>query len=372
MSAVLAQASHGEARLRVVMAGPLPPGTGGMTTVIDDLSRSRLAQDVDLLLFDTKKSTPEGRSALQAVAARLRLWRDWWLALRGPRTVAHVHTCSGLSFFLDGALVATARLQGVPVVLHIHGGRFDRFLDELHAPLAAVARWIARRASRVVVLSEEWRDRLASRLPGARVAIVRNGVIVAAADATVTSRDASRVVVLFLGALTRKKGVFELVEALPGLPSSVHCLLVGPEKDAGIREALREKAVALGVEDRITLPGPVTGPAKAAVLAQADVFVLPSHIEGLPVSMLEAMAAGLPVVVTPVGAVPSIVRSGENGLVVPVGDVARLRAALAALAENEDLRAKLGGAGRALVEVNYSVDRAAGELLHIYDEVAAS
>ena len=62
MSAVLAQARQGERRLRVVMAGPLPPGTGGMTTVIDDLSHSRLAQDVDLLLFDTKKTTPEDRT----------------------------------------------------------------------------------------------------------------------------------------------------------------------------------------------------------------------------------------------------------------------------------------------------------------------
>ncbi len=371
MSAVLARAQLGEGRLRVVMAGPLPPGVGGMTTVIDDLSHSRLAQEVDLLLIDTKKATPEGRSLWQAGIARIRLWRDWWLALGGTRTIAHIHTCSGLSFFLDGALVVIARLRGVPVVIHVHGGRFDQFLDGLAMPLALFARLVARSATRVVVLSEEWRDRLASRLPGSHLRIVRNGVPIAERKHEDAIAVAGRVTVLYLGTLTRKKGVVELLEALAGLPDHVHCMLVGPEKDPGILKELRAQAAEKGLAERLEMPGAVAGPGKAKLFEQADIFVLPSHLEGLPVSMLEAMAAGLPVVATPVGAVPSIIQAGKNGLLVPVGDVPRLRAALLSLVEDPQLRAQLGAAGRQLVEARYSVDRVAGELLDIYREVAA-
>ncbi|HZR04065.1 MAG TPA: hypothetical protein VFA81_12945, partial [Burkholderiales bacterium] len=113
------------ARLRVVMAGPLPPAIGGMVTVIDDLSKSQLAKDVELVLFDTKKTTPAGRSLLHAVHSRLRLWARWWAALRGETSVAHIHTCSGLTYFLDGSLLFIAGIRGVPALLHIHGGLFE-------------------------------------------------------------------------------------------------------------------------------------------------------------------------------------------------------------------------------------------------------
>jgi len=99
------------------MAGPLPPLVGGMSTVIEDLSRSSLAREVDLVLFDTRKPTREGRRLVEALGARLRLWRAWWASLGGTgradrrRTIAHIHTCSGLSFFLDAAYLLLAGLR---------------------------------------------------------------------------------------------------------------------------------------------------------------------------------------------------------------------------------------------------------------------
>ena len=206
------------------MAGPLPPLVGGMSTVIEDLSRSSLAREVDLVLFDTRKPTREGRHLVEALGARLRLWRAWWASLGGTgranrrRTIAHIHTCSGLSFFLHTAYLLLARLRQVPVVLHVHGAGFDAFLAGRGPVPGALVRWAARRAARVVLLCEEWWCRLAPRLPGARLAVIENGIAALPAFAGTAAGADGTIRVRFLGNLGRRKGVSELLQAVAALP----------------------------------------------------------------------------------------------------------------------------------------------------------
>jgi glycosyltransferase involved in cell wall biosynthesis len=354
------------------MAGPLPPLVGGMSTVIDDLSRSSLAREVDLVLFDTRKPTRAGRHLVEALWARLRLWRAWWTGLGGTgradrrRTIAHIHTCSGLSFFLDTAYLLLARLRQVPVVLHVHGAGFDAFLAGLGPIPGALARWAARRAARVVVLSEEWRCRLAPRLPGACLAVIENGIAALPTVAGTAAGADGTIRVLFLGNLGRRKGVSELLQALATLPQSVYLTLAGGDEDPGATAAAGAQASDLGIDTRVRLAGTVTGPDKTALLRGSDLFALPSHAEGLPMALLEAMAAGLPVVTTPVGGIPSLIRNGENGLLVPAGSPDALAEALGRLAGDPELRRRLGDAGRRLVESDYGVERAAAAWLGLY------
>jgi glycosyltransferase involved in cell wall biosynthesis len=355
-------------RLRVVMAGPLPPLIGGMTTVIEDLSKSELAHAVDLRLFDTSKITPEGRSFLQAVSARLTLWRRWWTAM-ADADIAHIHTCSGLSFFLDGAYAVLARMRGVPTVLHVHGGRFDTFLDELSPPARMAAQWIARTASRVIVLSDGWRDRLATRLPRASLSVVENGVAVPARF-TAHPAKPGKVTAAFLANLAKPKGVWDLLDAAPQLDPSVHVVMIGGEGEPGIAAQLAKAIAARGLQDRITLAGPAKGEERFQRLAEATLFVLPSHLEGLPMSLLEAMAIGLPCIVTPVGAIPSVIENGRNGVIVPVGDAATLGREINALARDPERRARLGAAARADCVTRFGLAGTVEKIRRIYDDVA--
>lgn len=356
------------APIRVVMAGPLPPAIGGMTSLICDLHESKLRDAVKLDLFDTAKQTPANRSLMRAMSVRLRMWRQWWALLRsGARPIAHIHTCSGLSYFLDGMLVFAARACRVPVVLHIHGGRFDVFLDGLDAARGWLARRIARSAARVIVLSEVWRERLAPRLPGARLAVVENGVPL---PAQVAARDAEgEPVVLFLGALCVAKGVVDLVHAAARLDNGARVVLLGPETEAGMAGRLRALATQLGIGDRIELPGTAVGAARAAWFARATIFVLPSHAEALPMSILEAMAAGCPIVATRVGAVPTVIEHGENGLLVAPEDVGGLAAALDRLLADPSLRARLALAARRACGERFSIDRTVDDLRRVYAEI---
>ncbi len=351
--------------MRVVMAGPLPPAIGGMSTVIDDIAHSSLADGVDLVLFDTAKKTPEGRSILQAVAMRLALWRSW-RSLMQPKgeTIAHIHTCSGLSFFLDGAYLLLARARGIPVVLHVHGARFDEFLDGLSLPMRIASRLIARRAERMVVLSEEWKKKLSSRLPGASLAVIENGVSIPRTDRV--SKGPNETIILFLGNLCSRKGVWELLACAGELPDHARLVMVGGEEDPGIVEKVRETLRRERLEDKVELTGPLTGKAKFDWLYRADIFALPSHAEGVPISMLEAAAAGLPLVVTPVGGIPSVLTDGENALFVKPGDRDGLLLALMRLTGDPGLRMRLGESARQHVLERYGIENAARKYLELY------
>ncbi len=356
--------------MRIVMAGPLPPMIGGMTTVIDDIAHSSLAQKTDLILFDTAKKTPEGRSLFQAIAARFALWRSWRNLMKPSRqTIAHIHTCSGLSYFLDGAYALISRLSGVPVVLHVHGGRFDNFLDGLSPPARIFARFIARRADRVVVLSHEWKKKLAVRIPGARLSVIENGVSIP--PPSPTGKKSAEIFILFLGNLGQQKGVWDLLACSKSLPSGARLVLVGGEEDPGITENIREQLRREGLQDKVELTGPLTGKPKFDRLYRADIFALPSYAEGVPISMLEAAAAGLPVIVTPVGGIPSVLTDEENALFVKPGDRDALLAALLRLIETPELRKRLGDAAKRHVLERYGIENSARQYFELYKTIQA-
>lgn len=353
-----------------MMSGPLPPALGGMASVLAALAASSLPQQVQLELFDTGKRTPEGRPLWQGIQARIELMLRWWRSVgRAPQTVVHLHTCSGLTYFLDGLLLWLARWRGVPGVLHIHGARFDEFLDGLAPPLRWLARRIARSAACVVVLSEEWRQRLEARLAGATLAVVQNGVPRPAP--TPGAVRGSGVRFLFLGNLCRRKGVDVLIQAAALARGDWRVELAGGEEEPGYTAVAQADIARLNVAQRVSLLGPRVGAEKDALLATASGFVLPSLAEGLPMALLEAMAARLPAVVTRVGAMPGVVHDGVEGLLVAPGDAQGLAEALDRLAADAALRERLGEAAERAYEDGYGVERMVAALVRLYEHAAA-
>lgn len=351
---------------RVLMSGPLPPAVGGMASVLGALGDSSLSRKVALTLFETGKTTPPGRPLWQGILARLHLIAQWWREL-GKSDLAHIHTCSGLTFFLDGMLLVLARLRGVPVVLHVHGARFDDFLDGLPASGQGLARWLARRAQSVVVLSQEWQQRLAGRLPGANLQVVANGV-----PATPMNRSQTGdqdVLYLFLGNLGTRKGVPVLLEAVSLSTANWRLALAGGEEEPGFTEWTRAEIARRKMGDRVQVLGPVIGAAKLDLLRSASAFVLPSLAEGLPMALLEAMAAQLPVVVTAVGAMPGVIKSGCEGYLVPPGDAPALAAAMDQLAASASDRQRMGLAAAQACDQAYGVERMVDALFAIYSQL---
>src|SRR5207248_6533482 len=144
------------------------------------------------------------------------------------------------------------------------------------------------------------------------------------------NESANPVHILYLGWVERFKGVFELLDAVavlhanPQAPAFLVSIAGEGSEAAAVRTWVEEK----GLSDFVRIQGLLEGERRLAALEQAHIFVLPSHTEGLPNAMIEAMAAGLPVVVTPVGSIPDVVVDGTNGLLVRPRDSAALAAAL--------------------------------------------
>jgi glycosyltransferase involved in cell wall biosynthesis len=259
--------------------------------------------------------------------------------LRGRVDVVHINLSSFGSTYRKLVISGCARLLLIPYVLHLHGAEYQEFWREDGGLVDLWIRGMFEHASQVVVLGRVWRDFIARRAPGAahRITIIPNAT---AAPALPHQGGGDTVHILFLGRIGDRKGVPQLGEALhrmrhaPGWRATI--------AGDGAVAAARARALELGLADRVAIPGWVGPDEVAQLIASADILVLPSFAENLPVSVIEGMAAGLAIVATPVGAVEDIIVDGETGLLVPPGDVDALTLALTRLVESPQLRAHLG------------------------------
>ena len=348
----------------------------GMGVHLLDLAAEYTAAgtDVSVLAWETER----GRQLLDQAAARgarpvpLPHPRDAAFApairahlRRHPAEVFHVHVGTGREDF-DGA--RAARAAGVPAVLQtLHYpwlmGSPKHLVPFFHAlepvdHLLTVSRAQRRTYEKVGV-------------PAHRLSTVANGIRGrgpgpgrrAAREAL--GLDPDRPVVLTVGRLTVMKGHTHLLEAVPGLRRRFPDVAVVVIGRGHLHDALTAQAAALGVSDAVHLPGHRADARQ--LLDAADVFVLPSRHEGMPLSLLEAMDAGLPVVATRVIGSEEVVADGETGLLVRPRDAAALEQALAVLLGDPLLRERYGRAGRRRFEREFTADRMAADTLGVYD-----
>jgi glycosyltransferase involved in cell wall biosynthesis len=225
---------------------------------------------------------------------------------------------------------------------------------------------MSRLTSTIVCVSEtERREGVAARTcDPARTVVILNGVDPQAAVIR-THEGVDRPRLVSVGRLKAPKDFPTLLEAVSRLahqPLDLRVIGDGPD-----RAALEEMIQALGLDTRVQLVGDRDD--VLALLGESDCFVLSSTSEGLPISILEAMAAGLPVVASDVGGVHELVAPDVTGLLVPARDPAALAQALGSLLVDASVRARLGAAARAAVEERFNVDRVRKEHLTLYESL---
>ena len=352
--------------LRVLMVGTALEGRGGVAAVVSVLRRHGLFEREAVRYVATHAEGPRLAKARGAVQG---FWHTLRACLGQHPAVVHVHAASHASFLRKSIVLLIARLAGSKTIFHLHGGGFREFATRESGPL--MRRWIRHtleHSSVVITLSEGWADFVNDFAPRAKVAVVPNSVPLPPL-AEGGQEQPGRI--LFLGRLEAAKGVYELLAAAAMLAPAFPALrlVFGGE---GEREALRRRADELGIGARVEFLGWVGQQQRDAELARASIFCLPSHAEGLPMSMLEAMAACRAVVASSVGGIPETLRDGDNGLLVPPRDAHALAAALAALLGDAALRERLALRARASIEQHYSTEVVCGQLSAIYRELAGT
>ena len=266
---------------------------------------------------------------------------------------------------------AAARLAGMPLVA---SHRMTVFPPAMSGALASVYAVVLRFAA-VHVIPNSVAVAAVLEEHGVRpdrMTVVHNGIPAGRAPATIHDRtppaDGS-VTVCAVGGLRPEKGHRVAVQAVArlcreGVPIRLRLVGDGPDR-AALRELVEQLDIASSVEFAGYVPNP------AGVLQQSDLCLLPSHAEGFPNAVVEYMAAGRAVVATAVGGVPEVVRDGVNGLLVPPGDVDAMANAIRRLAGDPDLRRRMGQAGRALVEAEFTAEHEAERTMAVYDRVLA-
>lgn len=334
---------------------------GGMRSVVEAYERDGFlaAQNVRLIASYVDGSFLRRQGVLLLALVR-------FVAALCTRRIGLVHCHAAMrgSFWRKGLFASIARLFGIPVILHLHGSEMKPFYAAQPRLLKALIRRHLEGATRVLVLSESWRTFVGEIAPRARITVLPNYVTLPPRpDPGLRKAEDA----LFLGLVGDRKGVFDLIPAF----AEVRRTHRGAKLTIGGNGEVDRAAAALrefGVEDAITLAGWVDGPAKERLLAASGIYVLPSHNEGLPVSVLEAMSWELAVITTRVGGIPELVTDEVDGLLIEAGDRQALALAISRLLGDAALRARLAAAGRARVEARYSDRVVLPMLTRIYEE----
>jgi glycosyltransferase involved in cell wall biosynthesis len=352
----------------VLAGGGLSPLSGGVGILLGNLQELWAQSEAapHLRIIDTRGPGGRGMAVPMFLAACAKFL---WLGLSGRTQLVHAHMTTRGSAARKTFLCWLAMAMGIPVILHMHGADFVPFFRRLHPALRAPLRTVLLRARHVVVLGHAWRDFLVREvgLRPDRISIVPNGVPQCHAT---PPKPQGVPHILFLGRLCARKGVPDLIAALasPHLRALPwHATIAGDGNAAPYRAMLSWHRL----DCRVAVPGWADRAETARLLASADMLVLPSYHEAMPLSVLEALAAGVPVVATPVGSLPDILKNEENALLVPPGDPAALADAIARLLRSKELRLSLAQAGYETFRQKLEIGAVAERIAALYRKTVA-
>jgi glycosyltransferase involved in cell wall biosynthesis len=346
-----------------LVAGELSRGEGSMSFVAEQL-------DVPVV---TVSELHRDISPVRDAIATIRLAR---MIRRERPDIVHTHTAKAGALGRLAALLAGPAAR--PLIVHtFHGHVLRGYFGPLRArAFKLVETVLARRTDALVAVSPQVRDDLVALgvAPRKKFVVVRLGIelearVSADGDARARARrvlgvPADRFLVGWIGRMTGVKRTGDVLLALRdlrdlGIDANLCMVGDGPERDAVEEQAHRlgiaRYCLYLGYQEDV-----------AGWYAALDAVVLPSANEGTPVSAIEALAVGRPVVATRVGGVPDVVRDGENGFLVEVGDTEGLAERLARLAGDPALRGRMGASGRERMLTRYSVERLVDDVDRLY------
>lgn len=352
---------------RVLLVGKGYPDRGGIPSFLQTLVDGDLASRYELgFLNVAHHGVPEGGEVTTGNVVRtLRDARAVFAQAKG-QDVVHIHSALAptVTMLRAGLLALVARLRGCAVIVHAHGGNLE---TSLNTPLRRrILQLSLLPAHRVVAVWSAGERALAKAVGASKVRLIENGVDCSRFADPEPPHDPPRV--LYVGLLTPRKGVLDLIEASRILKSQGvrHELrLLGGTPDEGpaaalpVHEAASESAELLGTRAPEDMP---------QAYAEADVFCLPSWWEAMPLSVLEAMAAGLPVVATDVGDVSRLV-TPSCGRVVPTKSPHLVAEALRPLLEDVQTCRLMGEAARDRARTEFSSSATADAIGRLYDEL---
>jgi glycosyltransferase involved in cell wall biosynthesis len=332
--------------MKIIMLGEGLDRQGGIVSV-EKLILKETTSDIQ---FQHITTLPNGSTIHKVLVFLQSIGELFWNLLNQKADLIHIHVSDRGSAFRHSITTLIGWLFQKPVIIHTHSADFHLFYSPLPQWLKGWLSWSFCKCSRFIVLSDSWKKFYIENLglKSEQVIVLPNPVKI---PAEIPHRiNSKQIFFLFLGRIGERKGAFDLIKAFASIPvaqqSRAKLVMAG---DGDVEQA-RSLIPTLNLIDYITILDWVDQEKRDDLLIKADVFVLPSYNEGLPMALLEAMSWGLAVITTPVGGIPEIVTQVQNGLLVNPGDIQELSEAMQSLIANENLRISLGNNARVRVK----------------------
>ena len=249
--------------------------------------------------------------------------------------ITHHHTAAGNDFRRTASFVNLAKFFGKKVIIHSHASMFKDYYGSSTPKRQVEIRATLNKADRLVVLSESWKEWFTSiGVDAGRIIILHNITDYPATMEVV--KDVNKLKLLFLGEIGHRKGVFDLLKAVAdhrdALKDKIEIRIGGNKQEEKLKKTIADNQLS----DFVYFEGFVSGQKKTTLLNWADVYILPSFNEGLPISILEAMSYGMPILSTPVGGIPEVVNE-DNGVLVTPGNADEIYSAIDKYVEDRSL-----------------------------------
>lgn len=285
---------------------------GGIKTVVDSYSKSKLSESYDFVYIFSH----HGGNKLIDIIIYIKALIALLFNLVSGHKVYHLHMSMRGSFVRKYIMTKLIQLFSAKVIIHLHGSEFKNYYNSSSERLRSRIKDLFETAERTIVLSESWKSFILSIAPNSRVTVVNNFVEEIQQQPIERSNE---ITFLFMGNVGSRKGAFELIEAFCKLQVDVPVKLIM----CGDGDLDRARALinANSAERKIELVGWVDAAERSKYYSIADVVILPSHNEGLPMTILEAMSCKKVVIATPVGGIPEVIENGVNGILVEPGNI---------------------------------------------------
>lgn len=271
--------------------------------------------------------------------------------------IVHIHGASYASFWRKRVFIYMAILFKKKVVYHIHGGKFQLFAKNRNRTIQKTLL----KCNCIIALSNNWKAYFMENYKYSKVIVIKNVI----ENPHICKDNSSTFTLLFLGYISKNKGIFDLLEAISQNKTSYENklrLIIGGN---GETNKIQDIITKNRLNNIVSFQGWVSGKKKIALLNMANAYILPSYNEGLPISILEAMSYALPIISTNVGGIPEIVKNEVNGFIIEPGDKSEINTSINTLMNNKSLREKMG-AESAQIAKDYLPRCISQQLLKVY------
>lgn len=358
-------------RIKVCMIVPDPMVQGGIAAVTSGYYGSSLEKEYDITYIQSYRDGSKADKLIKAVVSYFRF--IGCLIVNRP-SIVHIHSSFGPSFYRKLPFINISHACKIKIVNHIHGAEFEDFYLNASSKKKHRIEKAYNKCDRLISLSDEWRDRLKNIVPDEKITVIPNYSVLHEDAIKGRSKHTDEITVLFLGEIGKRKGAFDIPDIVSNVKKQISeekriTFVIG---GSGTKEDLQEiknNLSKLEISDMVEFPGWVRGDKKEELLRNADIFLLPSYNEGMPMSILDACGYGLPIVASDVGGIPKIVHNKVNGFTSTPGDVLAFAKGIVTLFEDDEKRHEYGQNSYEIVKEEYSLESHIKSICKVWSDI---